>query len=80
MKDTPFGLIAIMITICMVRMVMHPAIPVIDQVRCNDKNNRGDQQNSVIGQKYLFEHQEGDANWKKEQGCFTVVVPFITMP
>lgn len=59
MKDTLFSLIVIMVTICIVCMVVHPAISVIDQMRCNDEDNRGDQQNSVVAKKYLLEYQEG---------------------
>lgn len=65
MKDTLFGLIVIMITVRIMRMVMYPAIPVIDEMSCNDKYHRGDQQNSMISKENLLKHQEGYACRKK---------------
>ncbi len=55
-----------MITVCIMRVVVHPAIPVIDEVRGNDTDNRGDQQNSMISKKYLLQYQESYTCRKKD--------------
>lgn len=69
-----------MITVCIMRVVMHPAIPVIDEMCCNNTYNRGDQQNGMISKKNLLQYQESYACRKKYYGCFAMVMPFITMP
>ncbi len=65
MKDTLFILIVVMITIGIVRMVMHPAVPVIDQMCRYYKYNSGNQQEGMVLKKYLLQHQKQNADCKK---------------
>lgn len=66
-----------MIAIIPMRMVMQPAVPVIDQV-CRDYEEYGrHQEPQLVLVKDLFQHQQGESKKEKKKGEQGMVVFFI---
>lgn len=68
-----------MITIVCMRMIMHPAEPVIDKMGPYNKNDGRHQQPCFIVDKELFQDKKNKSRTKKQEGLIAMMVFFEAM-
>lgn len=69
-----------MIAIICMRMVVHPAVAIVEQVRGNDEDHGKRQDPELVVMPHLFGNQQNNAAGKQCPGQHAVVMFLVTMP